>query len=288
MGDFNRSLFHYFNLFLISPWYDFGKNCFCKPHVFKVYGCSLILIKLSSVCFALYNDLTNSKILEKLLLSQKLIHHLTTIISSGITILTIVTSFRHHKKWKTLLQNFHHINENLDSKKKTSFRNFCYGFLLKQAIFLAFLAYLTYTWSFCFGVPLWSYIWLSHNNDLFYEFVLIHFFKTIVETMKTGYKTLHEKLLTDLNSKLSENSMRSLTQNYRLLGQTIDIFNDLFGYELFLVVFLAGVHIVNIFNFLLLTIKLHLIHNFFYPVVVSSLGLILISVVSRSNDFVSC
>ncbi|KAJ3648116.1 hypothetical protein Zmor_019950 [Zophobas morio] len=43
--------------------------------------------------------------------------------------------------------------------------------------------------------------------------------------------------------------MKNCLQNYRLLGQTIDVVNKLFGFQLLLIIFHSGLHVVNSLNF---------------------------------------
>lgn len=117
-------------------------------------------------------------------------------------------------------------------------------------------------------------LWNSPMFDLFYEFQIFTFLTCIVQCIKMRYKMLNTKLITSTKSSKMIQEVQQLVQIYRILGEIIESFNKVFGYEILLIIFHTGMQLVFCINFALIYLKttdLHIhiiICNIFYLIVI--------------------
>lgn len=124
-------------------------------------------------------------------------------------------------------------------------------------------------------------------QDLLFEFSLTTLIAILVRRIKNRYKNLNNKLLqisTKVEIKLDE--VLKLMQMYRILSETVQIFNELFGYLFVLMFFHFGVETVSCLNFfyvyiLIATTEMPLFHY----ILVANLCVIILVVVSKKNFF---
>jgi hypothetical protein len=72
---------------------------------------------------------------------------------------------------------------------------------------------------------------MTAGKDLYCEFLTVNLLNCFIQTLKIRYEDLNE---TVLNIGIERNVVRELTKLahcYRILGDTIDIFNKIFGVE---------------------------------------------------------
>ena len=143
---FIKPFFLYLNVFLITPWYDFNTNLFCRPTISKIYGCILLFAKFLWFITALMNTTVRRTFVESLF-SVKII-----LVFGGITLLmrTILIILKsttwNVSDWKTLLVNFNTIDANLQTtnRNESFFKNF-YLQLGINMYFLEFLLVISFT-----------------------------------------------------------------------------------------------------------------------------------------------
>ena len=281
-----RLLFLYLNLYVITPWYSFVDNSFYKPWLCKTYGCGLILIRVVCTGISFHKNLTSDGLAAKFLLTQRIIHHFTKATTCAVMVSIIITSMKDFDKWKLLFGNCQSINDNLQTKKKLSMINPRIDFFVKQILFGIFTMYSLYGWYVCYGSTFWHSIVFSDRNALYYEFLWVYFLKCVVELLGNGYRSLNATLV-DVKINLTEDLARKVCQNYRLLAETIELFNSMFGNQLILIIFHSGLHTINSLNVCLLYTKLQHSFSFFYHVVIGCLCLVvlvLVNIVNRVDD----
>lgn len=71
----------------------------------------------------------------------------------------------------------------------------------------------------------------------------------ITKSIKIRYQTLNAKLMTITTSSRMIRGLQQFVRIYRILGETIEIFNNLFGYKILLIIFLIGMQLVYSLNF---------------------------------------
>ena len=238
--------FFYFNIFLITPWYDFKDGSFHKPTLCKLYGYSLILAKISLSFATIYDIFQKDRLLRRFVFTQAFIHLLNTVILCTIVVLTVAKTVSDVKNWKILLEKCGSIEGTSHTEKPLKF-------WLLQFTFVTVITYCIYVYHTFFGVPLWKCIFFAHAADSFYQFMLTRFLQSVVETIKSGYENLNQKLILDSKSKIV---VRNLTRRYCFLGKMLEGFNDMFGYQLALIIIYDALHMINSFTFALLCINM--------------------------------
>ena len=137
--NFIRPFYAYLNLFLITPWNDFDENTICNPIVVKVYGCVLIVLKISSMFYVGKIGIERN-LAENMAVSQVIIIFVSQIILVTLTILTIFKStFTDSAKWRLIFNNFQLIDRKLHNLGVVELRileNFYSRCIIKHTVFL--------------------------------------------------------------------------------------------------------------------------------------------------------
>src|SRR5699024_7683667 len=107
---------------------------------------------------------------------------------------------------------------------------------------LALTSYNIYVFIISFDLSVLQYILHSYMVDLYYEFLVTLLLKYLLSVIHKGYEALNCKLCDIQTKPKLEESMKELIQNYRILSETIQLFNSLFGYQLLLIIFHCGLH----------------------------------------------
>ena len=84
--------------------------------------------------------------------------------------------------------------------------------------------------------------------EMCYEFLIVLLLTALVQAFEVRYKDLNERLMKLSNNGTTFQELLSLAQSYRILGETVDIFNELFGYQLVLIIFHCGLQMVQCLN----------------------------------------
>ncbi|KAJ3647944.1 hypothetical protein Zmor_019787 [Zophobas morio] len=272
--------FTYLNIFLITPWYDFNKNCFYRPRLFKLYGCSLMLAILSLIIFSLMNGSLQEILKYATHTSQKIVYCFVLINLTLLTIITTIKScFLDHTNWKNLLRNYHYIDKKISKGSSGLFRKLVW----RHLIYFMYTPFSLYLWLKMINLPLIQMLPIIPLPYMYYKFMLVMLAKILADKIKSGYVNVNTKLARCSHGPKFLIELRSLTQDYRILGETIEIYNNLFGYQIILIVFHCGLEIVSSLNFVLTSVIVTPEQPFFYQLLTSNLGLFIFSLVSTIN-----
>ncbi|EFA07611.1 gustatory receptor 114 [Tribolium castaneum] len=253
--NFIKYLWKYFNIYLITPWYNFDKNAFYSPNMCKIYGTLLILLKLFWLFDVTFLHDKLNKSYRQLLFTQKINYAFSCLNIFVLTILSIANAsfVGTDNKWKILLANFRYLDLNLHNNEKTErkiWNNFYSTFLLEQTLFFGCLCYQAHVWSRIMKITFLESLWFSPTVDRCYEFQVVTLIVAFLKCFNNRYKELNHRLLKCLNNNQKVlQEYQNLVCYHRLLGETIDAFNKLFGYQILLLVFHAGLQLVGCLNF---------------------------------------
>ena len=278
-SNFLPFLFSYLNVFLIAPRYDFTNERFHETILTKIQGCCLIFTSLILTAAAIITESVEN-FFGMLIPSEKILYILTSTTLLALTLTTITKSaFLDVKNWKTLLTNYQYI----DKKVATRESHLYYKFVLKQIMFLVAVIYLSYGWSLSLNMPPVKVLLISPFVELYYEYLLITLLTTFVDKIRSGYSHLNASLIKWSHDPKFINEMRTLSQDYRRLGHTIDVFNDLFGYQMILIIFHCGAHAVSSLNFTINSGGANLTDSVFFNTVCPNFCLFCFAFVSILN-----
>jgi hypothetical protein len=249
--NFIRGLFRFLNIFLITPWYNFNKNTFYKPNLCKCYGCVLLLLNIFLIVYII-TDESFVRLYGALLFSQKFIFFGSYGSIIGLCLLTIVkSSLWDVDNWKILLRNFQYVDLKLQNQAKVEVRlvkNFYFGLFVKHSLFTIFAIYSTYVWSSMFGFTLWKTVIVTGLKEMYYEFLTVNLLNSFIQSFKSRYEDLNERLLKIGKERKAIQELADLAHCYRILGETIEIFNKMFGVQLIMIIFHCGTEIVSCLN----------------------------------------
>lgn len=251
--NFIKPLWKWLNIFLVTPCYDFDKNVTKYWVLSKLYGSVFILARIIWIG-ALMKDEAVIKMWSPLIFTKKFSYIFSVIHLIALNSLTnIKSSFGVNiNAWKILFTNFQHIDiklQNKDKVEKTIWKNFYFAFSTKLLIFTVFAFYALHSWSNFLKISYLQGLWTSPICDVFYEFQIFVFITSIVQCIKIRYQMLNAKLITINKSPKMIEELKQLIPMYQILGETIQIFNKLFGYEILLIFFHTGMQLVACVNF---------------------------------------
>ncbi|KAJ3647940.1 hypothetical protein Zmor_019784 [Zophobas morio] len=104
----------------------------------------------------------------------------------------------------------------------------------------------------------------------------------LIEKIRSGYVNVNCNLVKCLQSPNCLHEMRALTRDYRILGETIDIYNHLFGYQLMLIVLHCGLEVISGLNVAVASIIIDAANPVYYNLFISNSILLMFSLVSTS------
>ncbi|EFA07607.1 gustatory receptor 110 [Tribolium castaneum] len=240
--NFIKYLWRYYNFFLITPWHDFDNIVPCNSSICKIFATLLIFIKVYWVSDATFLD-------KHLLFTQKVNYCITTVTITTLNLLTVVKSsfLADGNKWRTLFNNLRYLDLNLHNKGKTEgsiWKNFYFTFVLRQLFFIMSVVYQIHVWTSKEKISFLRGFWLSPAVDMFYEFQIIELMTSVVKSLESRYADLNENFL-----QCQDEKFESFVYYHRILGETVDLFNSLFGYQTLLITFHIGSQLVVCLNF---------------------------------------
>ena len=210
--------------------------------------------------------------------SQKIIYFFINATLLALTVTTVTKSgFLCVKNLSILIQKCQYIDTKTSENKS---QLIYFKFLLKTAVFLVFLAYELYVCSISHNMSYFKIFILTPSIDMYYEFLVVVVITSVVAKIKNGYVYLNANLEIACKSPQLIDKMRFLTQDYRILGETIEVFNDLFGYQLILITLHCGLLIISGLNFIIIALKTEHDDLIFFHVVASNM-LVIIFVLVR-------
>lgn len=211
-----------------------------------MFGAFLVLLKIYWVLDSVILDETMDRTFQRLLFTQKINYIFSSVTLLAITLLCIVkSSFLSNNNWRTFFINFKYIDLNLQNKEKTKtkiWKNIYINFFLWQMFFI--ISVLVYN---LMKIPFVRGLWLGPAIDMFYEFQLIAFISSILTCFASRYKDINNRLL-QYNNQKTVRKFQNLVYCHRILGENIDVFNDLYGYHILLILFHTGLQLVGCLN----------------------------------------
>ncbi|KAJ3647942.1 hypothetical protein Zmor_019785 [Zophobas morio] len=243
-SKFFRIFFLYLSLFLVTPWYDFSKNKIYRSYWCKVYRYILILIKLTFIILLL-TDGVQVLLGRMVLLSQKIIYISILCISILLTTITIMkTCFLECSNWRRLLMNCQYIDKKISRENSNLF----WKIVWMKFIFFVLTAYELYIWLMIFDFSVIKFLpVLSYMR--YYKFMVTTLAEILIGKIRSGYVNLNRNLVKSYHSPNFLHEMRALTRDYRILGETIDTYNNLFGYQIILIMLHCGLEVISNLNF---------------------------------------
>lgn len=243
---FMRILCYFTNFFLITPWYNFQNHATSSritPGVWAVVVFSLKLYGPSSIIWCE----RNRTIFNSFLFVQKIICTLTLSTSVVFGMVQIVATVHWNcDKWKLLINNFEYIDRKLGHRNKKSkiCKNFYFWFFIKVVIFLCFFSPQFYLWFAVTKIKSFE-IFISVFVELVNNFLFSVILNSLLMCFYYRYKDLSKKLR---NMKIDIWQIEEVKQLFRILGETIEMFNEMFGYQILFLILQTGLHLINYAN----------------------------------------
>ncbi|EFA07604.1 gustatory receptor 107 [Tribolium castaneum] len=276
----------YLNIFLIAPWYDFSKNTMYNPYLAKFYGTCLILIKLLLILWASRDQEILQLFSQELFITEKFIVIFLVTNLALIYIYSVINSaFLDSNRWTRLFDNLYWVDKTLrnnDAKEIYLPKRCLYEFMIKHVIFVGILAYELYVWGIFMNMPLYKIFWLTGYEDMYFEFLLVMFMAALVRSFEARYKILNNELLqVCLSTQKFKKEVKRIMQIYRVLGQNIQIFNEVFGYAIVLMLFHHGTACVSCLNFIIVYIIIGIQElPLFHHMLVANLSILILMLIN--------
>ncbi|KAJ3647928.1 hypothetical protein Zmor_019774 [Zophobas morio] len=249
--NFIRPFYTYLNLFLITPWNDFDENTVLKLNVVKVYGCALIVLKISSIMYVGKIGIERN-LAENMAVSQVIIIFVSQIILVTLTILTIFKStFTDSARWRLIFNNFQLIDKklhNLGVVELSILENFYTRCFIKHTVFFIFVGYILYGWLQLIKSTFLKLVLANTVSDFYYEFLISVLIHTVVKALKSRHQDLNIRLIYLSRKPTVAQEMRKVVLQYRLLGETTEMFSSMFGYQILLIIFHCGLVVITSLN----------------------------------------
>ncbi|KAJ3647933.1 hypothetical protein Zmor_019778 [Zophobas morio] len=249
--NFIRCFHNYLNIFLITPWYDFDRNIFVRQNVTRMYALLLLTAKTIWLWYLINNE-TIKHVFRNILLSEIIFYVVTCINCTIITAVTILkTCFWDTDKWKKMYTNFQHIDAFLRNKGKEEtywWKNVYCILFLRHLLIIILCGNLIYSWYKVLKTPLIANPFLVNICDIYCHFLLGQFENCLLRSFYSRYKDLNKMLMATSRNPQVVSNLKNLARMYRILGENVQIFNDLFGYQMVFLLFQYFVGLVGSLN----------------------------------------
>ena len=104
---------------------------------------------------------------------------------------------------------------------------------------------MAYGWSKVSFASLFENLLLTSVHDMLYSFTINTYITCLVQNLRSRYQNLN-KVLSKIRKKPFLNDLRPLTQHFRILGESVLVFNDLLGHQIVVLAFQMTVQLVEI------------------------------------------
>ena len=248
-------MFWYLGFFMVAPWYDFHSDLLTKRTLCKLYGLFLALLRTGTSVYST-TDETFTQIHQNIVLSRKILFLSVHISSLVFILLTILKcSFWDVKLWQTMITNFRYIDTKLQNTGKTEqsvFKNFYCQFFATQCIVFLIIAHTAFNWISLVDTNPWKILLFGGFIETYITSLMTILITTLARVFKVRYEELNIELVrTTRRQKFDTREVVSLSKIYRLLGDTVEIYNKIFGYHLVLIVLQSGLQVVHCLNYIL-------------------------------------
>lgn len=252
-SNFIKPFFLYLNLFLITPWYDFNRNLFRHSTLSRIYGCVLICMKLFWMFSTLMDNIVRQVFAESLF-SVKIVLTLGVLTLLMRTVLIVLKSTVWNvSHWKTLFVNFETIDANLENTNTNDSKNFWIHLSIRHVLFGIFAGHQFYTWARFFDFSWLQTTWIVPTLEFYEEFLVVQLIDALVQSIRARYRALNSRLIEvcqNSETNKMDQELANLSHLYRLLGENVDTFNSIFGYQILLTLFHWGLQMILCFNYL--------------------------------------
>ena len=260
-SKFTSFFFTYLSLFLVVPRYSNGK--FYNTTLSKIQGVCLISAKLALTVVAITSKSVDD-LFRLVAPSERIVYSITNITLLLLTWMTIIKcSFFNVKNWNILFDNYTYWNSKIGKPDSNLYLKFAF----KHLMFLLFVFNVIYGWSLTVDLSMSSIVFTTSIVEMYYEYLLIMLWTHVIDKLRCGYIYLNENLSKWSLSPKFIFQLRNLTQDYRLLGEATEIYNDLFGFQMILILFHGGGHAITALNFILTANVIDFSDPFFYYMV---------------------
>ncbi|KAJ3648108.1 hypothetical protein Zmor_019942 [Zophobas morio] len=279
-GNFNsiKPLYYYLNLFLITPWYDFDKNSFRNTNFSRFYGCILIMVKIFWIFDVTVNsDLTKHFRIDAV--SLKVASSIWTLTMLVRTVITVSKStFWNLTKWNVLIDNFKNIDKRLQipDRETSIFKNFYFRLFIRHVVIVVFYGFSCYSFSSFLKISLFKGLWVGSLTDMYQEFLLVVLINVLIECFTRRYKYLNTKLLQHYE-QFTVRDYKHMGEVYRILGETVSTFSDLFGHQIICVLLKFCVETISGLNYMFI-IVLTTEDKVFYQLLTANLLALLLAI----------
>ena len=161
-----------------------------------------------------------------------------------------------NRKWKILFRHFQFVDlQNLYRNTGVQKHSHFYAFL-KEILFLAFCLNMVIYWAQFTKTPVVDNMLVVPVVDMCYPCAVTSFITSVVQSFKSSYKEINTKVERISKKPQFFTQIQNLTRNYRNLGESIQIFNSLFGFQMLFLTLLLFVYFVKCCNLILVLIRI--------------------------------
>lgn len=242
------------NFICVTPWFDFEKKRFVNPVINLIYSILLDAILI----LVLFTTVREREFMDEQMV-QKFLVTFSDVMSILLTEYSVIAATILHKdKWKTLLEMFVSIDDKLDNDYMRQFKitnNFYIQLSLGHLFFIGCYVYKAYVWTHIHGFRYFSNFG-TMVIPMYYCFFSVMLLSNIILAIRCRYRDLNELLNKKVNIHQTDEiqllkELDLIRQYYRHLGDTVEIFNEIFGWVIVLVVLHAIIEILNCVNLVL-------------------------------------
>lgn len=224
----------------VVPRCNFDKGTVVSSKLHKIYSLTLASFIIFSYSLHHYflwkNPWYNQQQFSIILLE------ISKLIAFLIRLTSTLSSIWGVNRWKRLFQCFLTLEKYLESKvckEKSFLKNFYFQFILTNLVVAVVLTNVFLSWSIYLQrrADLWLLAIHIHNTVLIYVAVLkMTIIYNLTLAIKCKYQDLNRFLITGCccNHWETPKTIRTVSQLYRLLGEIVNTFNKLFGWEILL------------------------------------------------------
>lgn len=248
--------YQYVTFMGIAPSYDFDRNVFVKRNVYKLYCLALVSVIVCTFVYQQYYYWKNlfvtytffSLILD---LFSKCIMFLLCLVT------TVSSAFWSMDDWGHLFQCFSELEDELKTRETTEgsfLKNFHFQFFLTHVLVIVVSVNSFIPWFLYVRYPT-PMILIAETMILYLQYmkcIKATIVYNIALAIKCKYQDLNRFLIRGCCDRISEipKITRDVSHLYGLVGETVDAFNKLFGWEILFSIFHSTSITLECFNFI--------------------------------------
>lgn len=209
----------------------------------KLYFCILMSITTFLTITSLINNGWYSNF-NHIKMTVNILIHLNSLIFNFDTTMSVI--FWKKTKWQNFLEKFNHIITNNNNRVE---RN------ATVAIVSIFVAFLGIIWIYYFWANYFiATYYFPRYNVVYFHFFLLFVYSTFISFLTSliylEYKQLNEVLCKDFSKTKFNLIIKTTEQSFLFLKDVVDIFNDIFGWPLALIILYTTLYLLNNFDFM--------------------------------------